>query len=121
MRTNYASVERKCNRNLAMCYIIYMICGSYFHKCTCTSRTEERRDFLHYRELKASEQERMESRIISTMESQGRDFLERLSELNCKAVIRKTEAGYQVDFWTGGFETISVTLKGNGNVWIDRG
>lgn len=120
MRTNYASVERKCNRKLAMCYIIYMICGSYFHRCTCTSRTEEQRDFLHYRELKASEQERMESKVIYAMDRQDEGFLERLSELNCEAAIRKTEAGYQVDFQTGGFETISVVLKNNGNIWINR-
>ncbi|MCD7752078.1 MAG: hypothetical protein LUI10_10135 [Lachnospiraceae bacterium] len=115
---NFAGAEKKCNKELAMCYIIYMICGSYFHRCICESPVMEQKMYLHYREMKQGEQEKLESMVIREMETLNIVFLKKLAELACEASVKKTSEGYQVDFMTGGFEGLSVILKSNGGIRI---
>ena len=115
---NYSGAEKKCNKQLAMCYIIYMICGSYFHRCTCESPLTEQKTYLHYREMKGAEQERLESMVIREMECFGADFLKKLAGLACEVSVQKTEEGYRIDFATGGFESTSVILKNGGHIRI---
>ncbi len=115
---NYSGAEKKCNKQLAICYIIYMICGSYFHRCTCESPLTERKMYLHYREMKAGEQERLETMVIHEMDRFSVGYLKKLAGLACEVSVRKTEEGYRIDFATGGFESISVILKNGGNIRI---
>ena len=64
----YAFLEKRSNKQQETAYMVYMIIGSYFHKCTCKTKILENKLFLSYKEMGKDKQEEKESRIIKVVE-----------------------------------------------------
>ena len=97
--------------------MIYMIVGSYFHKCICRSKALEENLFLHYKEMPVKRQEEKEWQIIRVCESVLSSCLASMAQMNAEVFISKTDGLYVLRFYTG-FEDIVVTIDDNGRYEI---
>jgi len=58
----YSFVEKTSHRQQETAYMLYMIIGSYFHRCRCKSKAVEENLFLYYKELREKKQVEKESK-----------------------------------------------------------
>ena len=93
--------------------MLYMIIGSYFHKCSCRSKALEENLFLYYKELQEKRQVEKERQIIKVSEGILKDNMTDLAEMNAEVVISKADDLYILSFYTG-FERVVVTVDEKG-------
>ncbi len=113
----YSFVEKTSHRQQETAYMLYMIIGSYFHRCSCKSKTVEENLFLYYKELQEKRQVEKERQIIKVSEGVLKDNIADLAEMNAEAVISKVNDLYILSFYTG-FEMIVVTVDEKGRYEI---
>ena len=113
----YSFVEKTSHRQQETAYMLYMIIGSYFHRCSCRSKALEENLFLYYKELQEKRQVEKERQIIRVSEGILKDSMSKISEMNAEAVIYRTNGLYVIDFYTG-FERIVATVNENGHYEI---
>ncbi len=113
----YSFVEKTSHRQQETAYMLYMIIGSYFHRCSCKSKTVEENLFLYYKELQEKRQVEKERQIIKVSEGVLKDNIVDLAEMNAEAVISKVNDLYILSFYTG-FEMIVVTVDEKGRYEI---
>ena len=109
----YSFTEKTSHRQQETAYMLYMIIGSYFHRCSCRSKALEENLFLYYKELGESRQIDKERQIIRVSEGVLKDNMTELAEMNAEAVIAKADNLYILSFYTG-FERILVTVDEKG-------
>lgn len=109
----YSFVEKTSHRQQETAYMLYMIIGSYFHRCSCKSKTVEENLFLYYKELQEKRQVEKERQIIKVSEGVLKDNMVDLAEMNAEAVISRAGDLYILSFYTG-FEMIVVTVDEKG-------
>lgn len=113
----YSFTEKTSHRQQETAYMLYMIIGSYFHRCSCKSKTVEENLFLYYKELQEKRQVEKERQIIKVSEGVLKDNIVDLAEMNAEAVISKVNDLYILSFYTG-FEMIVVTVDEKGRYEI---
>lgn len=113
----YSFVEKTSHRQQETAYMLYMIIGSYFHRCSCKSKTVEENLFLYYKELQEKRQVEKERQIIKVSEGVLKDNIVDLAEMNAEAVISRAGDLYILSFYTG-FEMIVVTVDEKGRYEI---
>lgn len=113
----YSFTEKTSHRQQETAYMLYMIIGSYFHRCSCRSKALEENLFLYYKELGESRQIDKERQIIRVSEGVLKDNMTDLAEMNAEAVISKVNDLYILSFYTG-FEMIVVTVDEKGRYEI---
>ena len=113
----YSFVEKTSHRQQETAYMLYMIIGSYFHRCSCRSKALEENLFLYYKEIHKDRQVDKERQIIRVSEGILKDSMSKISEMNAEAVIYRTNGLYVIDFYTG-FERIVATVNENGHYEI---
>lgn len=113
----YSFTEKTSHRQQETAYMLYMIIGSYFHRCSCKSKTVEENLFLYYKELQEKRQVEKERQIIKVSEGVLKDNIADLAEMNAEAVISKVNDLYILSFYTG-FEMIVVTVDEKGRYEI---
>lgn len=116
----YSFTEKTSHRQQETTYMLYMIIGSYFHKCYCRSKVLEENLFLYYQELKNNKQVEKERQIIRVSEGVLKDNMTELAEMNAEVVIAKADNLYILSFYTG-FERILVTVDEKGCYEISLG
>ena len=94
----YSFTEKTSHRQQETAYMLYMIIGSYFHRCSCRSKALEENLFLYYKELQEK----------------------RLAEMNAEVVISRADDLYILRFYTG-FERVVVTVDEKGCYEISLG
>ncbi len=109
----YSFVEKTSHRQQETAYMLYMIIGSYFHKCSCRSKALEENLFLYYKELQEKRQVEKERQIIKVSEGILKDNMTDLAEMNAEVVISKADDLYILSFYTG-FERVVVTVDEKG-------
>ncbi len=109
----YSFTEKTSHRQQETAYMLYMIIGSYFHKCSCRSKALEENLFLYYKELGESRQIDRERQIIRISEGVLKDNMADLAEMNAEVVIVRAGDLYILSFYTG-FEMIVVTVDEKG-------
>ena len=113
----YSFVEKTSHRQQETAYMLYMIIGSYFPRCSCKSKAVEENLFLYYKELQEKRQVEKERQIIKVSEGVLKDNIADLAEMNAEAVISKVNDLYILSFYTG-FEMIVVTVDEKGRYEI---
>ena len=113
----YSFTEKTSHRQQETAYMLYMIIGSYFHRCRCKSKALEENLFLYYKELGESRQIDKERQIIRVSEGVLKDNMTDLAEMNAEAIISKVDNLYILSFYTG-FERIVVTVDDKGRYEI---
>ena len=112
----------KVDTQLAAAYTVYMMVGSYFADCRCVNLLEEKRLFLHYRELNPEKQIRFENKAEEIFLSElgkayadshgreqspeklvelGRKYAETLGKYHCSVYFRRRGSLYVIRFYTG--------------------
>ena len=109
----YSFTEKTSHRQQETAYMLYMIIGSYFHKCSCRSKALEENLFLYYKELGESRQIDRERQIIRVSEGVLKDNMADLAEMNAEVIIVRAGDLYILSFYTG-FEMIVVTVDEKG-------
>lgn len=107
----YSFTEKTSHRQQETAYMLYMIIGSYFHRCR--SKALEENLFLYYKELGESRQIDKERLIIRVSEGVLKDNMTDLAQMNAEVVISRADEMYVLRFYTG-FEDIVVTVDDNG-------
>ena len=107
------------DRQLTTCYIIYMMGGSFFHRCSFASPYEETRLYLYYMEMPKQKQYECEDRVIRIMNRMDRTFLENIQKLNCRVRCSYEGEDCRIEFMTGGFEGLSCVVDKNGRFGIE--
>ena len=69
----YSFTEKTSHRQQETAYMLYMIIGSYFHRCSCRSKALEENLFLYYKELQEKRQVEKERQIIRVSEGVLKD------------------------------------------------
>ena len=113
----YRFTEKESMKQQQNAYALYMILGSYFNKSICANKLQETTLFLYYQELPAVKQEKLEAKLIATVEKQLEEILPKISKMNCKVHILRRGEEYHLFFRTG-FETVSVVVDQKGNYQI---
>lgn len=113
----YSFTEKTSHRQQETAYMLYMIIGSYFHRCRCKSRAVEENLFLYYKELQEKRQVEKERQIIKVSEGVLKDNMSDLAEMNAEVVISKADGLYVLRFCTG-FEDIVITVDDKGRYEI---
>lgn len=116
----YSFTEKTSHRQQETVYMLYMIIGSYFHRCSCRSKALEENLFLYYKELQEKKQVEKERQIIKVSEGVLKDNIVDLAEMNAEAVISKVNDLYILSFYTG-FERVVVTVDEKGCYEISLG
>ena len=93
--------------------MLYMIIGSYFHRCSCRSKALEENLFLYYKELQEKRQVEKERQIIRVSEGVLGECLASMAQMNAEVFISKTDEMYVLRFYTG-FEDIVATVDDKG-------
>lgn len=109
----YSFTEKTSHRQQETAYMLYMIIGSYFHRCRCRSKALEENLFLYYKELGESRQIDKERLIIRVSEGVLKDNMTDLAQMNAEVVISRADEMYVLRFYTG-FEDIVVTVDDKG-------
>lgn len=100
-------------RQNAVAYIIYMMAGSYFASGTSNGRF--RNLYLNYVEMPKEKQYESERRVIDSVEKLGEEFLQKISDLRCRVVCRRSGEELLMEFYTGGFGGLSFRIEKNGD------
>ena len=116
----YSFTEKTSHRQQETASMLYMIIGSYFHRCSCRSKALEENLFLYYKELQEKKQVEKERQIIKVSEGVLKDNIVDLAEMNAEAVISKVNDLYILSFYTG-FERVVVTVDEKGCYEISLG
>lgn len=116
----YSFTKKTSHRQQETAYMLYMIIGSYFHRCRCKSKAVEENLFLYYKELQEKKQVEKERQIIKVSEGVLKDNIVDLAEMNAEAVISKVNDLYILSFYTG-FERVVVTVDEKGCYEISLG
>ena len=109
----YSFTERTSHRQQETAYMLYMIIGSYFHRCSCRSKALEENLFLYYKELQEKRQVEKERQIIRVSEGVLGECLASMAQMNAEVFISKTDEMYVLRFYTG-FEDIVATVDDKG-------
>ena len=109
----FNSTEKNYNKQRAMAYIVYMMGGSYFNSSKMDDRFKNL--YLHYAEMPQKRQYECESRVISSIERMGWNFLKKISELRCEITCRACGDELLMEFCTGGFEGLRCIIYQNGS------
>lgn len=109
----YSFTEKTSHRQQETAYMLYMIIGSYFHRCSCRSKALEENLFLYYKELGESRQIDKERQIIRVSEGVLGECLASMAQMNAEVFISKTDEMYVLRFYTG-FEDIVATVDDKG-------
>ncbi len=107
------------NKQFAVCYIIYMMGGSFFHKCTFGSAYEEERLYLHYVEMPKQKQYECEERVLRAVSRMDKEFLRAIQGLNCQVKCSFQGDDCKIEFLTGGFESMSCIVDEDGRFLIE--
>ena len=110
----YSFTEKTSHRQQETAYMLYMIIGSYFHRCSCRSKALEENLFLYYKEVEKERQ------IIRVSEGVLKDNMTDLAEMNAEVVISRADDLYILRFYTG-FERVVVTVDEKGCYEISLG
>lgn len=103
-------------------YILYMIIGSYFRKCTCRTKFLEQSLFLYYKDMKENKQVKTEERIIHQMETQYTELVEKISGLDCEVTMVKTTELLKVRFSSVTVQVaVLVNKKGKYTICYTKG
>ena len=97
----YSFTEKTSHRQQETAYMLYMIIGSYFHRCSCRSKALEENLFLYYKELGERRQIDKERQIIRVSEGVLKDNMTDLAEMNAEVVISRADDLYILRFYTG--------------------
>lgn len=116
----YSFTEKTSHRQQETAYMLYMIIGSYFHRCSCRSKALEENLFLDYKELGERRQIDKERQIIRVSEGVLKDNMTDLAEMNAEVVISRADDLYILRFYTG-FERVVVTVDEKGCYEISLG
>ena len=73
----FNSIEKSYHKQRALAYIVYMMAGSYFS--LSSSAFSPLNLYLHYAEMPREKQYQYESRVISSLEALGKDFLQNIA------------------------------------------
>ncbi len=110
----------KVDTQLAAAYTVYMMVGSYFADCVCVNQLEEKRLFLHYRELNPEKQIRFENKAEEIFLSElGEDFAEVLGKYRCNVFFRRRGSLYVILFYTG-LKNLEFTVDPKGIMRMKR-
>lgn len=109
----YSFTEKTSHRQQETAYMLYMIIGSYFHRCSCRSKALEENLFLYYKELQEKRQVEKERQIIRVSEGVLGECLASMAQMNAEVFISKTDEMYVLRFYTG-FEDIVATVDDKG-------
>lgn len=109
----YSFTEKTSHRQQETAYMLYMIIGSYFHRCSCRSKALEENLFLYYKEMPVKRQEEKEWQIIRVSEGVLGECLASMAQMNAEVFISKTDEMYVLRFYTG-FEDIVATVDDKG-------
>ena len=109
----YSFTEKTSHRQQETAYMLYMIIGSYFHRCSCRSKALEENLFLYYKELGERRQIDKERQIIRVSEGVLGECLASMAQMNAEVFISKTDEMYVLRFYTG-FEDIVATVDDKG-------
>ena len=69
--------------------------------------------YLHYAEMPREKQYQYESRVISSMEALGKEFLQNIATLRCNVRYRLCGDDILLEFCTGGFEGLQCRIQKN--------
>lgn len=116
----YSFTEKTSHRQQETAYMLYMIIGSYFRRCSCRSKALEENLFLYYKELGERRQIDKERQIIRVSEGVLKDNMTDLAEMNAEVVISRADDLYILRFYTG-FERVVVTVDEKGCYEISLG
>lgn len=113
----FGSAENSCDKTLATAYIIFMMGGSAFHRCTFRSGGEEMRLRMNYMFMKSADQLKTEERYDRFCSEQIADDV---ADLNCEVIHRRGKDGsYKLLFYTGIVNYLFTILPG-GKVLVRR-
>ena len=107
----FNSSEKSYRKQRALAYIVYMMAGSYFSLGSSNRRPSNL--YLHYAEMPREKQYQYESRVISSMEALGKEFLQNIATLRCNVRCRLCGDDILLDFCTGGFEGLQCRIQKN--------
>ena len=107
----FNSIEKSYRKQHALAYIVYMMAGSYFSLSNSTHRPLNL--YLHYAEMPREKQYQYESRVISSMEALGKEFLHSFATLRCNVRCRRSGDDILLEFCTGGFEGLQCRIQKN--------
>lgn len=98
-----------------MAYILYMIIGSYFHKCICRTDRVENSVLRCYSKMPADKQMEKEQQVIRRFENMMEYNLSQIENMNCEAFINRHRNGeFSLKFRTS-FEQLEVFVDQEGN------
>lgn len=110
---NFSSVEKGYSKQRATAYIVYMMAGSYFSSHGATRKFSNL--YLHYAEMPQEKQYQCESRVISSMDALGKDFLTKIAALRYDVRYNFCGDDLLMEFHTGGFEGLLCRIQKNGS------
>ena len=116
MGNMYSNCEKKYNTQLATAFAVYMMAGSLFRKCVCSSQAEARHLYLHYREMPMAKQLSAEDAVLSALERQNPEWLAAMAQLQCEVRFRPLGRVYELWFDTRGFGGLGVCLDEKGRI-----
>jgi len=99
-------------------YILYMILGSYFHKCKFKKKRLEQTLMLYYKEMPQKKQTDLEEQVVEKAENILKECLGDFAEMNCEADIFLRGHNYCLVFETG-FERVIATVAPSGRYAIE--
>ena len=107
----FNSIEKSYRKQRALAYIVYMMAGSYFSLSNSTFNPSNL--YLHYAEMPREKQYQYESRVISSMEALGKEFLKNIATLRCNVRCKLCGDDILLEFGTGGFEGLRCRIQKN--------
>ncbi|NBH71946.1 hypothetical protein D3Z51_07910 [Clostridiaceae bacterium] len=107
----FNSSEKSYRKQRALAYIVYMMAGSYFSLGSSNRRPSNL--YLHYAEMPREKQYQYESRVISSMEALGKEFLQSIATLRCNVRCKFCGDDILLEFCTGGFEGLQCRIQKN--------
>ena len=115
------TTSKNYNNQFATAYIVYMMGGSYFKKCECKNKHEEKRLFLHYAEMPKQKQLNAEDGFLRKLEKLNPVLLAQMAELKSEVHFWRKDSDYNITFQTGGFGTLECKIKESGEVDVRVG
>ena len=105
------------DKQKATTYILYMIAGSYFHKCECKTLGTAKHLFLYYKDFPMKKQLKMEEEIIKAVEKQLTEKGIKISDLNAEVTIKKKDKSFVILLQTW-FENMIILVDDRGKYRI---
>ena len=114
----YKFTENTNNIQQQTTYILYMILGSYFHKCSFKKKRLEETLLLYYKEMPQKKQADLEEKVVEKAEDVLEDYLSIISEMNCEVDFYRSGKDYCLVFETG-FERVIANVSPTGRYAIE--